>query len=401
MVRSRRTFIGGAAALAATGAATPAAAQFATPLPAPIVPGQTAAPQASVAVVGPISGADAQLGAQLVNGVRGAFDDANGGLVGALDHFWTLRTFDDQDSVASALLVSRFALNDPTQAAAIGHLSGNITSQLIRYYSDGNMALIVPATTADRVTSQGYRNVFRLPTKDSTEGILHAKFVKAEKRGRKIAVVSIDGADYGPDVAATFLKQTAGDGLSSFEVRLSKDRPDMTAAVSAITSAQTDLVFFAGLAPALGPLIPQLRNAGWNGKLDGSSGFFDGGLWPSYGKQVDGIVVSTSMPPLQIVPAALSIKTQYESRYGPLTPISAVAYAAAQIFITAVRRFNSTQRLMIVRAIAQPIAIDTLVGTFTFDPFGDPQDPNVYFYSLDDAAWHYVRAAHPSSYIVR
>ena len=357
------------------------------------------APQASIAVVGPLSGNDARLGQQLVNGVRGCFDDANG-IRGLMDRFWSLRTFDDQDQLSNAMLVSRFAMDDLNQSAAIGHLSGKITSQIVRYYSDANMGLIVPASTADTITTQGYRNVFRLPTKDSTEGILHARFLKAEKRGGKIAVVYLDG-DYGPDVAGTFIKQTAGDGFSPFEVKLAHDRPDLSAAAATIAAQEADLVFFAGLAPQLGPLIPALHATGWHGRFDGSAGFFDGGLWPSYGALVEGLIVSTSMPPLQIVPSALSIKTQYESTYGPMSPIAAFAYAAGQIFITAVRRFNSTSRLMVARAIAQPIAIDTLVGSFTFDAFGDPQDPNVYFYQLQGGSWHYVRAAHPSGYIVR
>ena len=37
----------------------------------------------------------------------------------------------------------------------------------------------------------------------------------------------------------------------------------------------------------------------------------------------------------------------------------------------------------------------------SFDAFGDTMDPNVYFYRLEGGTWHYVRAAHPSSYIVR
>lgn len=400
---SRRRFIGALAAAAGSSLAAPAAAQLVpipTAIPAP-VPGQFqgVAPVASVAVIGPLSGPAAQAGMQMVNGVRGAFDDAN--TTGAmLSHFWTLRTFDDQNTLANALLMSRFAIDDSTQSIVIGHLSGKVTSDVIRTYSDNNMALVVPAATTDTITSQGYRNVFRLPTKDSTEGRLHAKFVKKEKRGTKIAVVYQD-VDYGPDVARAFLQQTSGDGLGPFEIKLPRERIDFTDAAHGIVSQQADLVFFAGLAPALGPLIPALKSAGWSGSFDGSAAFFDGGLWPTYGKNIEGLIVSTSMPPLQIVPAAVAVKSQYEQRYGPMTPIAAFAYAAAQIFTTAVQRFNSTQRLMVARAIAQPIAFDTLVGSFTFDPFGDPQDPNLYYYQLRDGAWHYLRADHPSSYIVR
>jgi len=373
--------------------------EFLANLGAPLLAQLT--PQASVAVEGPMTGPEAQSGLQLLSGVRGALDDANGQRA-LLDRFWTLRTFDDQGTLAQALLVSKFAMDDQNQLAAIGHLSGKITNDLVRYYANVNMPLIVPATTYDRVTSQGYRNVFRLPTKDSTEGILHAKYVKRENRGKAIAVVYFDNNDvYGIDVARAVAGQARADGLTTFEVKLPTDRPDFDAAARSTAAQHPDLVFLSGLARDLGPMIPALRTAGFHGVFDGPSGFFDGALAPSYGDSIEGLVISTSMPPLQIVPSALAIKTNYEQHYGAMTPLAAFGYAATQIFITGVRRFPAIARITIARALAQPIAIDTLVGSFTFDPFGDPQDPNVYFYELRGGTFRYLRAAHPSSYIVR
>ncbi|MGH7715320.1 MAG: ABC transporter substrate-binding protein, partial [Vulcanimicrobiaceae bacterium] len=225
---SRRTFLGGATAVAAAGGASPALAQL--------------APLASVAVMGPETGGQAALGQQLVNGVRGCFDDINGLRTTVSTRFWSVRPFDDQNTLANALLVSRFAIEDINQSGAIGHLSGKITSQVLRYYADANMPLIVPAATTNSITAQGYRNVFRLTTKDSTEGTLHAKFIAKEKRGKKVAVVYLDG-DYGPDVAGTFLQQTSSDGFNPVDVKLSNDRPDISGAVATIVESKADLVF--------------------------------------------------------------------------------------------------------------------------------------------------------------
>ncbi|MBV8600298.1 MAG: branched-chain amino acid ABC transporter substrate-binding protein [Candidatus Eremiobacteraeota bacterium] len=383
--RTRRAFAGGiGAALAATAAKGSAQIN----------------PQASVAVVCPLSGPESQAGTQLANGVRGALDDANG-TRGLFDRFWSLRTFDDQGTMAQALLEAQFAINDLNQSAAIGHLGGKITNQLVRQYANAAMPLIVPATTLDSITQQGYRNVFRLPTKDTTEGILHARYVKKENRGKKIAVVSADGADYGPAVAFAFYKQTGGDGLTPFDARFPADRPDFDALARRIVAQGADLVFLSGLARDLGPLIPALRGAGYGGQFDGPSGFFDGALVPSYGSAVEGLTVSTSMPPLQIVPQAMAIKQNYEQHYGPMGPLAAFGYAATQMFVAAIRRGSTIARLGVMRTLAQPIAFDTIVGSFTFDAYGDANDPNVYFYQLQGGNWHYVRAAHPSGFIVR
>ena len=107
--RTRRAFAGGiGAALAATAAKGSAQIN----------------PQASVAVVCPLSGPESQAGTQLANGVRGALDDANG-TRGLFDRFWSLRTFDDQGTMAQALLEAQFAINDLNQSAAIGHETAN------------------------------------------------------------------------------------------------------------------------------------------------------------------------------------------------------------------------------------------------------------------------------------
>ena len=384
---SRGRFLAGSLAASASAALTPAGAQ-------------TLALQTSVAVLCPLTGPDASSGQALVNGVRGAIDDANFTRL-PNDRFYALRTFDDQNTVAFALLSSRFAIDDQTQSVAIGHLSGKVTDAVLQFYANANMPIVVPAASTDSLTAHGYRNVFRLPTKDTTEGILHARVVKRDKRGSKIAVVSFAQADYGPAVASAFARQAQADGLSATPVQIDADSPDYPAAARAALAAQPDLVFIAGLARDLGGIIPALRTAGYRGNFNGSQGCFDAGLAPSYGDAVEGFIVSSSMPPLNQVPAISRIKVDYESRYGGLNPISAFGYAAMQMVVTASRRMGTNSRIVLARAFAQPIAFDTMVGSFTFDPFGDTNDPNVYFYQLTKGNWSYLHAAHPSGYIGR
>ena len=45
--------------------------------------------------------------------------------------------------------------------------------------------------------------------------------------------------------------------------------------------------------------------------------------------------------------------------------------------------------------------IDTVAGTYTFGPVGDQLDPQIYFYTLRDGKFAYLRQAHPSSFMVK
>lgn len=253
---TRARFLAGAAAGAGAAAALPASAQF--------------APQLSIAVMCPLSGTDRASGEQLLAGVRAALDDANR-TRSLADRSYTVKTFDDENTIAGAMLNANFATDDQTQSAAIGHLSGKATDYTLRAYAGASMPLIVPGSSYDAITSHGYRNVFRLPTKDSVEGQLHAKYVLREGRGRNIAVLFQDG-DYGFDVANGFITQARSDKLTAAEHRFAWEKPNFPAVAQEVVASAPDLVFLAGIARDMGPVVPALRAAGYKGPFSASRG---------------------------------------------------------------------------------------------------------------------------------
>ena len=56
------------------------------------------------------------------------------------------------------------------------------------------------------------------------------------------------------------------------------------------------------------------------------------------------MMVSTSMPYLPFAPSTLRTRQEFETHFGPLDPIEAFGYAAAQIIISAVARTNASGR---------------------------------------------------------
>jgi ABC-type branched-subunit amino acid transport system substrate-binding protein len=151
----------------------------------------------------------------------------------------------------------------------------------------------------------------------------------------------------------------------------------------------------------MGPLLTQLRSGGYKGQLFASQGFFDIAAVDKYKADVDGLIVSTSMPPLQLAPSDYRIQSDFGQRYGPFTPISAFGYAAAQIALAAIKKAGTADRVAVGRALGFASTFDTVVGTFSFGTTGDPINPNVYFYTIKDGKWAYVQAAHPSSFILK
>jgi branched-chain amino acid transport system substrate-binding protein len=388
---ARRTFLATGAAVA-VGAATGNAALAQagdTPLGGTV----------TIGVVAPFSGDAIKLGEQIGNGVRAAVDDAN--LIrGTLDKAYLMKTFDDQNLLATGLVNAEFACDDPQVIAVIGHLSGRITDAALRTYNNNKMTVICPASSYDPLTQHGYSNILRLTAKDSTEGRLAAGFVISKEKPKNVVVLYQDG-DYGADVAQGFQDRMGAAKIQSTALGFSWDKPAWDTVSKAVMAKNPDVVFLAGITKDMGPIVPHLAVLGFKGPYYGSQGFFDSTTISTYGDAVEGLVVSSSMPPLALAPGAFRIKNDFEHKYGLFTPLSAFSYAAAQIVIAVVRRTSAVDRIAVQRALSIGTPFDTVVGEMQFQDDGDPQNANVYFYTVANGKWKYLASALPSSFIVK
>ncbi|MBD5635039.1 MAG: branched-chain amino acid ABC transporter substrate-binding protein [Candidatus Eremiobacteraeota bacterium] len=389
---ARRSFLAGGAAVAA-GAASGAGPAFAQAGDTPL--GGTV----TIGVVAPFSGDQIRLGEQIGNGVRAAIDDSNL-LRGTLDKAYIMKTFDDQNLLATGLVNAEFACDDPQVIAVIGHLSGKITDAALQTYNNNKMPVLCPASSYDRLTEHGYGNIVRLTTKDSTEGRLAATYVNKTLKPTTVVVLYQDG-DYGAGVAGGFQDQMLSAKVASTAIGFSWDKPDWDAVVKSVMAKNPDVVYLAGITKDMGSIVPRLQVVGYKNPFFASQGFFDAATISTYGTAVEGLVISSPAPPLAIAPGAYRIKGDFERRYGAFTPLSAFSYAAAQIVIAVVRRTSAVDRIALQRALAIGTPFDTVVGELQFQNDGDPQNPNVYFYKVDSGKWRYIASAIPNSFVAK
>jgi branched-chain amino acid transport system substrate-binding protein len=151
----------------------------------------------------------------------------------------------------------------------------------------------------------------------------------------------------------------------------------------------------------MGGMIPALHDAGYTGLLYASQGFFDPLTISKYGTAVEGLVISSSMPPLQLAPSDFRVRNNFQNKYGTMTNLSTFAYAAAQIVIAGVHRTGATDRIGLARALSYATPFDTVLGSLTFQNDGDPSNPNIYFYTVKDGAWSYLHASHKTEFILK
>lgn len=384
----RTTFLSGAAALAGTALPAAARAQYLN---------QGFAQQLTIAVNAPLSRESHAVGEQLVAGVRAAVDEMNR-TSGTLSTAFAVRTFDDMDALAQSITNVSFAASDPSILAVIAGTDGQLVAATMPQYDNRRIPLLVPACTADAITARGYRNVWRLPTKDSTEGQLFARYIAGKDRPKVALAVTQDG-DYGPDVARGFVDQANASKINADAYIFPVENPDYNAAAARILSKHPDYVYLCGETAAMGPVISALRAAGYAGRFGASEGFYNQKTIDAYGAQLEGATISTSFPPLERAPDVANELADFRSRY-PVTALSAFAYAAAQIVMRASRRIGATNRLSMMTALQAPIAYQTIVGSFQFAPTGDPIDPNAYFYAVTGGKFKFAAPAHATSFVL-
>jgi branched-chain amino acid transport system substrate-binding protein len=355
----------------------------------------------SIAVIAPLTGSARSIGNELVRGAQGAVDEFNNYSVSlnSIAATYQIRSFDDQNTVADAILQAQFATGDTTVIAAVGHLSGDTTVHAIPTYGNAQCPLIVPVSTDDRVTDTTYRNIFRLPTKDSSEGLIFGRMV-AKQYHPKVPYLLVQDADYGADVANGFIQSMNEAKTTTPYQQFSYTKPDFNAIADKAIAAGPDYIFLAGTAVDMGGIVPALRAKNYTGPIGASQGFFDPATI-KLGAAANDMTISTSMPYLQFAPAALRNVNDYQARYGQLTPVAAFGYAAAQLVINTISRAGSNARNTLLAALHSGISTETITGSFAFDAFGDPIDPQLYYYTVRDGKFAYLHQAHPSAFMIK
>ncbi len=385
----RGRFIAAAAAAAASGAAARARAQV-IPIQ-PIQNPQQYLQQLTIAVNVTLSGPLAKYGQEVVKGVQAAVDEQNR-FNAPISHVWGMRALDDRNDPGQAASNANIAAADFTVLGVVGNLTAPMTLAALSRYANMGFAVIVPTVTTDAVTRRGYHNVYRLPAKDSTSGRLFASAALEGKRGVPVVAISFDG-DYGYDVANGFVTQAKSDHHPAELLLFPLARTDPAQAARTVFDRSPGYVFLAGKTAEMGPIAEALRLAGYTGDFGAADGFYDSATISTYAKTLDGAYVASSMPPIDRIPSAMQLVTDFEREVSQITTQSAYGYAAAQLMIAAAQRGNATSRAGLLTSMQEGGTWTTLVGQFAFNISGDPLIPNIYLYTVGADGFKFARPA--------
>ena len=324
-----------------------------------------------IALVGPMTGANAAFGEQLKRGAQQAVDDINakGGVLGQK---LALTIADDACDPKQAVAVAN-QLASKNIAFVAGHFCSGSSIPASAIYNEAGILQISPASTAAALTEdafkKGWTNVYRACGRDDQQGKVAGDYLVAHFKDKPIAIVD-DKSAYGRGIADETRKALNAAGIKEvIDESIAAGDQDFTALVSKLKQAKVEAIFFGGYQKEAALIVRQAREQGLAAQLMSDSALPTLEFWQIAGPAGEGTLF-TFAPDWRKRPAAKAAVDAFETRGAPPEGFTLQAYATIQIYTEAAEAAKSIKLPDLVKAL-QATSFDTVTGPIKFDQKGD------------------------------
>ena len=338
------------------------------------------------------TGADAESATRIANGAVLAFDEANKyGEVKGIK--FDLVKFDDgtatagQYDPAQAATNARKMVSDKAFVAALGPMMSGAGKAMSPILSEGNLAIITPASTNPDITDpkfaaqyrpKGKAIYFRTVTTDAFQGPNMANYM-AKVVGIKSVFILDDSGAYGVGIADSFQRRCEQIGVKVIgRDRLDPKAADYSAILTKIKSVSPDCLYYGGvsqagvkLAKQAYEIIPNVIKAGGDGMQ--STDLLKGAGFPA----VEGWYCTVASPHKdESDKQTKEFSDRFRARFKTSPDdYTMTMYVAARAIIETVKVLNAAGKPITrdaVRDGLQAVKVsNSLIGPVEFDENGD------------------------------
>jgi len=319
-----------------------------------------------IGVAGPMTGDQAKMGMDLVNGVSLAVDEwnAKGGVLGVKVE---IVKGDDRRDPKEANSLAQKLVNDGV-VAVVGHFNSSCSIPASQIYHENKVPQISPASTNPQLTQQRFGSVFRTCGRDDQQGSVGAKFVLQVLGKKRIAVLH-DKTTYGQGLADEFKKHLGDSAQVVIYEGIIQGDKDFKAVLTKVKQAKPEVVYFGGIYPEAGLMVRQMKDLGIKTDFVAGDGVIDPEFLKIAGDAALGSYLSFG-PSVKELPTAKRFIEAHQAKYGEIGPYSVYSYDAANIILTAIQAAGKLDGDKIAEEIHK-IKYDGAIGTIQFDAKGD------------------------------
>ena len=333
-----------------------------------------------VAVVGPMTGKFAALGAQMKLGANLAVAEVNR-TGGVRKLTVTLVSADDRCDPALAVTTAK-SLARRKVGLVVGHLCSQASIAAAPIYARAGILMISPGSTDPRLTDiarrNGWRNIFRVCGRDDTQGIVVGKYLSTRYRRRRIAILH-DHSAYGRGLARIVRRTIRGRGVREVVYQgYSADAANFVSLVRKLKASKIEAVFLGGYYPEGGMIVREAHKVGFQPQFIAGDSFVTSEFWKATGNAGGGILVTAQRDPRQ-KPQALSVIKKAQRSGKTLNYYGLNTHAAIQVWALAARSAGSLR----VAALSRRLRLGrfaTAIGTLQFNGNGDVRNSRYVWY---------------------
>jgi branched-chain amino acid transport system substrate-binding protein len=356
-----------------------------------IAPGETI----KLVMSGPLSGSDASIGQ----------DNLNGAILAAMNagefegHTFEAVGEDDGGAGEGAAAVANRVVVDPTVIGVVGCLYSGASRGSMPIYGDAGYVMVSPSATAIDLTQMGSPVFNRVVFSDASQGRLGAEVLYNDLEVRTLAIVH-DGQPYGQGLAEVVqdVFTELGGEVVAFEA-INPGESDYSGVATALGALSPDAVYYGGYAAEAAVLRNNMAAAGLGDAiLFGGDGLYQQTMLDLAGENAEGVyMTSSSLPPES--PEKEAFDAQHLEEFGiptgQLASYSWYAYDAANIIIEAVKSLaivGDDGTLYVPRgALAETVRATSgfpgITGDITCDENGDCNQIGPALYRVEDGAF--------------
>jgi branched-chain amino acid transport system substrate-binding protein len=335
-----------------------------------IAPASNAAAKViTIAYQGPLTGEEAQVGIDELNGVKYAvqlFNTKNKG-----KYQVKVVEVDDQGSGTEAAKVAPGTASNKKIIGLVGPAYSGATINSLPFYKQTGLAMVSPSATRVSITDPtqgliGFPVFHRVVATDLVQGPALYKLAVKGVTSPKVFVID-DQSPYG--VGLVDYMKRAGVAIAAQD-SVSDKTTDWTATISKVTSAGANVVIFTGYYAQAASLYRQLRDSGYKGVLAGGDGVLSPGILTLASASIlEGVRMTAGTVPLTEISSSLETDFKNKMKVASGT-YAAESIDAANIFLGCIGKGISTRPAMLkcVKAFKGKSITGT---TIAFDKNGD------------------------------
>ena len=259
-----------------------------------------------IAMMGALTGPDAALGINIVNGAQMAVDKHNAANPGCQV---TLERFDTEGDPNKAGAVAPRIVDSPEIIGLIGPGFSGETNSTGSVFNDAGLAATTASATRVDLSKNGWHTFFRGLGNDASQGQAVANYLKNTAADKKVCVVD-DQTDYGTGLAGVVRETLGPVADASCNISVKKEDKDLLAAVTQIKGANPDAIFYSGYYSQAAPFAQQLRDNGVTATFVSADGTKD----PEFVKQA-GEAAKDAVLSCPCSPAPADFAAEYKEKF--------------------------------------------------------------------------------------